>query len=91
MGMEGLEAFEFAPYFESRVLNNPKRAHLIPFVAATVNEPEEVKVQKDGRIQHWRYVPEPGYRIRVITTADRARFNVHEGSNYTRKQRRTEE
>lgn len=90
MGTEGLEGFEFAPYFERRVLNNPERTHLIPFVAATMNEPEEIGVQKDGRVQHWRYVPELGYHIRVITTADGALFNVHEDSGYTRKQRRQE-
>jgi hypothetical protein len=85
-----VEGFEVAPYFERRVLNNPQRAHPIPYVAATVQAPEETLVRSDGKIRHWRYVPEPRYYIRVTTTADGALFNAHEDSNYTRKKGRPE-
>jgi hypothetical protein len=79
-----VEGFEVAPYFERRVLNNPQRAHLIPHVAETVRAPEETLIQSDGKIRHWRYVPELRYHVRVTTTADGALFNAHEDSNYTR-------
>lgn len=85
-----MEGFEAAPYFERRVLRNPDRAHLIPHVAATVRYPEEVFVQPDGKVRHWRYIPELRYHIRVTTTADGALFNAHEDSNYTRKKGRPE-
>lgn len=88
--IRGMESFEMAPYFKDRVLNNPQRQHLIPFVAITVNEPEETLSQRDGKIRHFRYVPELGRHVRVITRADGALFNVHEDSNYARKQRRSE-
>lgn len=45
-------------YFERRVMNNPARARLIPYVAEAVRGPEETGVQSDGKIRHWRYVPE---------------------------------
>ena len=85
-----MEGFEVAPYFERRVLNNPQRGHLIPHVAETIRDPEEILVQSDGKIRHWRYVPELRYHIRVTTTADGALFNAHEDSNYTRKKGRPE-
>lgn len=85
--MEGLEV---TPYFERRVMDNPERAHLVPYVAETVRAPEETLVQSDGKIRHWRYVPELRYHIRVTTTADGALFNAHEDSNYTRKKGRPE-
>ncbi len=85
-----MEGFEVAPYFERRVVNNPARAHLIPYVAEAVRVPEETVVQSDGKIRHWRYVPELRYHIRVTTTADGALFNAHEDSNYTRKKGRPE-
>lgn len=85
--MEGLEV---APYFERRVLNNPQRSHLIPYVADAVRHPEETLVQSDGKVRHWRYVPELRYHIRVTTTGDGALFNAHEDSNYTRKKGRPE-
>jgi len=85
-----VEGFEVAPYFERRVLNNPDRARLIPYVAGIVREPKEILVQSGGKVRHWRYIPELRYHIRVITTADGALFNAHEDSNYTRKKGRPE-
>jgi hypothetical protein len=85
-----VEGSEVAPYFERRVLNNPQRAHLIPYMAAIVKAPEDTLVQSDGKIRHWRYVPELRYHIRVTATADGALFNAHEDSNYTRNKGRPE-
>lgn len=85
-----MEGFEVAPYFERRVMNNPERVHLIPYVAEVVRDPEETVVQSDGKIRHWRYVPELRYHICVTTTADGDLFNAHEDSNYTRKKGRPE-
>jgi len=55
-----------------------------------VRDPEETFIQSDGKIRHWRYVPELRYHIRVTTTADGVLFNAHEDSNYTRKKGRPE-
>lgn len=85
-----MEGFEVAPCFERRVLSNPDRARLIPHIAATVRDPEETLVQSDGKVRHWRYVPELRYHIRVVTTADGALFNAHEDSGYTRRKGRQE-
>jgi hypothetical protein len=63
---------------------------LIPFIAATIRDPEETLEQSDGKIRHRRYVPELRYHIRVTTTADGALFNAHVDSNYTRKKGRPE-
>ena len=87
--MEGLEGFEFAPYFERRVINDPdRRRRVLPQVADAVNDPEERVTQADGKVRHWRYVPELEHHIRVVTTADGALFNAHEDSAYTRRKRR---
>lgn len=87
--MEELEGFEVAPYFERRVVNDPVRSRrVLPHVANTENNPEETMTQPDGKVRYWRYVPELGHHIRVITTADGTLFNAHEDSAYTRRQRR---
>jgi hypothetical protein len=83
-----VEGFEVTPYFERRVMNNAEQAHLIPYVAETVRVPDETLIQSDGKIRHWRYVPELRYHIRVTTTADGALLNAHQDSNYTRKKGR---
>lgn len=85
--MEGLEGFEVAPYFERRVIGDPaRRVRVLPYVALTVKEPEATLTQSDGKVRHWRYIPELGHHIRVITTTDGALFNAHEDSGYTRRQ-----
>ncbi len=86
--MEHLEGFDIAPYFEDRVLGDPIRARLVPYIPHTINNPEHTEVQRDGRIRHWRYIPELGHHLPVITTADGALFNAFDDSNFTRKQRR---
>ncbi len=35
-----------------------------------------MEAQEDGRVKHWRYVPELGHHLLVITTADGALFNA---------------
>lgn len=87
--MQGLEGFEITPYFERRVLNDPARSsRVLAHVADTVKDPEETMTQSDGKVRHWRYVPELGHHIRVVTTGDGALFNAHEDSAYTRRRRR---
>ncbi len=53
-----------------------------------MNDFEHMEAQEDGRVKHWRYVPELGHHLLVITTADGALFNAFDDSNFTRKQRR---
>jgi hypothetical protein len=51
-------------------------------------DPEETMTQADGKVRYWRYVPEPGHHIRVVTTADGTLFNAYEDSGYTRRKGR---
>jgi hypothetical protein len=86
-GVEGFEGYELTWYFVNRAL--PKRPYLNPeHVVRTIKDPEETRVQQDGRIQHYRYIPERGYYYRVITTPEGAIHNAFEDENYTRKKRR---
>lgn len=86
--VEYLEGFEITPCFRERVLGDPVRARLAPYVAETVKDFEHMEAQEDGRVKHWRYVPELGHHLLVITTADGVLFNAFDDSNFTRKQRR---
>lgn len=88
--MGEFEGFETTPYFQRRVLNNPQRQHLLPHIVKTINEYEDMEIQRDGKIRHYRYVEELSRHIRVITTADGALFDAFEDSNYTRKRRHKE-
>ena len=88
MSVDYLEGFEITPYFRDRVLGDPVRARLAPYIAETVNSFEYIEAQEDGRVKHWRYVPELGHHLLVITTADGALFNAFDDSNFTRRQRR---
>lgn len=75
--MEKLEGFEIAPYFEHRVVKDPARSRrVLPHVADAINNPEEMMPQPDGKVRRWRYVPELGHHIRLVTTVDGALFNV---------------
>lgn len=71
-----------------RVLSDPVRARLVPYIRRTVSDYEHTEVQRDGRIKYWRYVPELKHHLLVITTADGALFNAFDDSNFTRKQGR---
>ena len=57
-------------YFKIKVLGH--RAYIkLEWCELTVREPEATEVQpEDGRIRHWRYIPELGKHLRVITLAD---------------------
>jgi hypothetical protein len=90
MSVDYLKGFEITPYFRDRVLGDPVRARLAPYIAETVNRFEHMEAQEDGRVKHWRYVPELGHHLLVITMADGALFNAFDDSNFARKQRRQE-
>ncbi len=56
-------------YFKRRVLG--QRAYLqLAWCEQTVRDPEATEIQPDGRIRHWRYIPELGKHLRVITLDD---------------------
>ena len=56
-------------YFKHRVLNGRPYIRLA-WCEATVRDPETVHVQPDGRIRHWRFIPELGKHLRVVTLSD---------------------
>ena len=70
-------------YFERRVLEH--RSYIkLEWCEQTVREPEATEVQPDGRIRHWRYIPELGKHLRVITLADgETLHNAFPDRNYT--------
>jgi len=56
-------------YFRRRVLE--ERPYIRPeWCEAVVHAPEAVEVQSDGRIRHWRFIPELGRYLRVVTLED---------------------
>ena len=56
-------------YFKRRVLD--ERPYIdLAWCEATVREPEATEVQPDGRVRHWRLVPELGKHLRVVTLED---------------------
>jgi hypothetical protein len=57
------------PYFRSRVLQ--QRPYIkLEWCEQTIANPEEVEIQADGRIRHWRYIDELGKCLRVVTLSD---------------------
>ncbi len=55
-------------YFRDVVL--VKRAYLkLEWCEQAIADPETTEVQSDGRIRYWRYIPELGKHLRVITEA----------------------
>lgn len=56
-------------YFKHRVLKQRPYIRL-EWCQETVDNPEFKETQPDGRIRHWRFVPELGKYLRVITLAD---------------------
>ena len=64
----GLRLMEQTRYFEQVVL--VKRDYLkVVWCEQTVREPEATEVQSDGRVRYWRYIPELGKHLRVVTEA----------------------
>ena len=57
-------------YFARRVLLERPYIRL-EWCEAAVREPEAMEVQPDGRVRHWRFVPELGKHLRVVTLPDR--------------------
>ena len=57
------------PYFQRRVLGERPYIEL-EWCVRTVQQPEFTEVQPDGRIRFWRFIPELGKYLRVITLAD---------------------
>jgi hypothetical protein len=60
---------EQTAYFKRRVLQGRPFIRL-DWCERTVREPEATEVQPDGRIRHWRFVPELGKHLRVVTLSD---------------------
>ena len=59
----------FTSYFVDNVL--PRRAYLrTEWIEDVLAEPEWVEPQSDGRIRYWRYIPELGRALRVVTLED---------------------
>lgn len=57
------------PYFRQRVL--PKRPYFRrKWILRTIRNPDATTIQEDGRLRHWRYIPELGRALRVVTLAD---------------------
>ena len=56
-------------YFEEQVLR--KRPYLQrEWCEQTVRSPVAQQVQPDGRIRYWRWIPELGRYLRVVTLSD---------------------
>lgn len=56
-------------YFREQVLR--KRPYLkTAWIESTLAQPIQKAVQADGRIRHWRYIPELGRYLRVVTLDD---------------------
>lgn len=43
---------------------------LLEWCEETVRSPETKEVQADGRIRHWRFIPELGKHLRIVTLDD---------------------
>lgn len=60
---------EQTEYFRRRVLQERPYIELA-WCEAAVREPEATEVQPDGRVRHWRFIPELGRHLRVVTLPD---------------------
>lgn len=57
-------------YFRRRVMG--ERPYIsLEWCERTVREPEATEVQPDGRVRYWRFIPELGKHLRVVTLEDR--------------------
>ena len=61
----------FTAYFQA-TRERPDRAGIaMEWILRTAAEPEHRRVQADGRLRHWRRIPEAGGRwLRVVLLAD---------------------
>lgn len=56
-------------YFREQVRR--KRPYLLDeWLLAAIEQPVAMAAQEDGRLQYWRYIPELGRYLRVVTLAD---------------------
>lgn len=56
-------------YFVEQVLR--KRPYLkLEWVVLVLSAPEHTEAQSDGRVRHWRYIPELNRYLRVVTLSD---------------------
>jgi hypothetical protein len=53
-----------------------------------LEDPEETFVQEDRAVRHWRYVPELGYYLRVVTKENGSLLNAFEDRTHTRRRRK---
>ncbi len=60
---------EHTEYFKRRVLQERPYIRL-GWCEQAVREPEATETQADGRIRYWRFIPELGKHLRVITLPD---------------------
>ena len=57
-------------YFRRRVMG--ERPYIsLEWCERTVCEPEATEVQPDGRVRHWRFIPELRKHLRVVPLEDR--------------------
>lgn len=60
---------EYTEYFMNVVLE--KRPYIkLQWIAAVLEQPLLRQVQSDGRIRHWRFIPELERYLRVVTLED---------------------
>jgi len=60
---------EQTEYFKRRVLQE-RPYILLVWCEAAVREPEATEVQADGRVRYWRFIPDLGKHLRVVTLSD---------------------
>lgn len=56
-------------YFKRRVLRERPYIRL-DWCEQAVHDPEWRMTQNDGRVRHWRFIPELGKHLRVVTLPD---------------------
>ena len=68
-------------------MENPKRTGITVALCERIAEAAKyTNQQDDGLWRIWGYIPEMGYWVRVVTSADRqALITAHKDRNFTRK------
>lgn len=60
---------KFSRYFDLSV--RPRRPYLkVEWIQFVLEAPERTETQADGRIRHWRHIPELGKYLRVVVLED---------------------